>query len=238
MANLMSAVPDFLDLKALERLAEVHERIGQLYRPGLNFTLYLEDVARTIVTGREWVEYPESLAGLVKKLGFTFIKCVHESEFIHTNNYRERIRQNAEKIRSGRAEAIGWIGQIDWDHFLTRARSEKPDATEDELRERVSLFLASVLGRSQEKLWPQHDLKISFVPYDKSVPDSMRRFRLEYKVKPGKDSHCIRPPWAHFGLLTGDGWSTVGVNELRRNPYAVSEYCHGSVTVPVLLAES
>lgn len=214
---------DLLDGMALKRLVSINASVRRFYPPGIQFTVFVEDYSERIVSGRECGNYPKSLKGMAMTFGWDgFIHIVKESSLITDENYPARIYHNAEAIRAGREDEVGWRGRVNWPHYLKRAASELPNSTEKERQAYVSLFLGAILAGAQTGLTPNHDLKISFVPYPKGVPDCMRLGRLEYKIKRNKNSRQTPAPWVCFGVVRpclGD-WTYASVNDVREKPHA------------------
>jgi|FLOH01.1.fsa_nt_gi hypothetical protein len=132
-------------------------------------------------------------------------------------------------------EQMGWQGIIPFEmrsHYLDRVATEHPDATEHERISFVCTYLGTAFARYQfnliegsykdshgERISP---IKASFVPYPPGTFHSLKRGRVEYKVKDNKNSNNSTPPWAGFGFMKSlDGNNTyfqpkmIPLNEYR-----------------------
>lgn len=225
---------DFLDMMAMQRLADLNDEVAAVYSPGIQVILFVEDYTRRMLTGKTWTEYPDSLGAMIGALGLDFVDIVRESDMVHVPGYERTIRENAQAILIGAEKEVGWDGDVNWDHYLERSKSEFPEWDDDERRRHVSIFLGSIVTRSRHRIVPPHDLKISFVAYPKSVPDRMRRGRLEYKVKPGKHTQCTPAPWACFGVVNGDDWTHASMRDVRAKPYRATSHFVNGIRVPAL----
>lgn len=228
-------VPDLIDAMAIQRLAKLHEAVSVYHSPGVEIDIFMEDYTRHMMTGKEYREYGDNLHQLIRAYGINYIFTVNESNYITDPNYGNIIINNAKAIFAGNAAKIGWQGEIDWDYYIARAATENPDMDESNRRELVSIFLGSILARVQHKIVPHHDMKVSFVPYPKSLPDALRRGRLEYKIKEDKHSKLTTAPWTCFGV-TGDGddWTTATVREVRSKRFRCVDSLVNGLTVPAL----
>lgn len=121
-----------------------------------------------------------------------------------------------------------------WRHYLDRAASEYPDMPEDQRRQKVADYLGITLARYQHSILSTGQVKASFVPYPQTVPETMMRGRLEYKVKAGKNRNCTMPPWVGFGVLKEDDWTQISVRELRAGRYRREDVAVNGIQVPVL----
>ena len=62
----------------------------------------------------------------------------------------------------------------------------------------------------------------------------MKRGRVEYKVKAGKNRNCTMPPWVGFGVLREDDWTHISVREFRAGCYRHDTVHLNGIQVPVL----
>lgn len=229
---------DLLDYKAMEMLCGLHASVCRHHPPGIQFHLMWEDTTEALMTGYCPGEY---LASFRELLTFTrmhdLVAVIPESGLLGDNrsDYLLRVQAMADIIASGHASELGWKGPVDWAYHMERARAEHPRAGEEELRTFAALYLACGLARYEFGVHPEADVTLSFCPYPPSVPDCMRRGRLEYKVKPSSNSHKTAAPWTNFGLLRDDGdWTTVSVTALRHGGYRPATVDLDGLTVPVL----
>lgn len=200
---------DLLDLMALKRLMCLNEAVKRIYSPGIEVKIIWEDLTEQLTTGKDSTAYLLNFRELLAALDMRFVEVILESTLSDCTGYVRSIYSNADAIAAGRESEVGWQGPILWDYFIGRATSEYPDATDAYRRERVALYLGICLARYQYKVLPAADVKLSFAPYPKEVPDSFRRGRVEYKIKANGKSESTIPPWCGFGVLRPNDWTHI-----------------------------
>jgi hypothetical protein len=224
---------DFLDLMALKRIMTLNEDVRRFHEPGIALNIFLEDFTEEVLGGYIEQTYHDTLVALIEAVGIAYIKIIKESTLIPAG-FADKAEENAKAIMDGRADAIGWQGPIPWSHYLERAATEHPTFSEAELRAKIAIYLGIAIGRYQYGILPRSDLKLSFCPYPDTVPDSMRRGRLEYKVKSSKNSKKAVAPWTSFGLLRESDWTSVSVRDLRSMNVTTDTVKINNATIPVL----
>jgi hypothetical protein len=224
---------DFLDLMALKRIMSLHEDVRRFHEPGIALTIFLEDFTEEVLGGYIEQTYHDTFVALIEAVGIAYIKVIKESTLIPAG-FADKAEENAKAIMGGREAEIGWQGPIPWTHYLERAATEHPTFSEAELRAKIAIYLGIAIGRYQCGILPHADLKFSFCPYPDTVPDSMRRGRLEYKVKSSKNSKRAVAPWTSFGLLRESDWTSVSVRDLRSMNVTTDTITVNNVKIPVL----
>lgn len=228
---------DFLDLMGLRRLACLQLNVQRFHPPGIRVTLFWEDFTEHVLNG-DWGDgYEQSFRQLINHVNLDFVSVVRESSCVKDEDFQSLAEFYAWNLLKGNTAAIGWQGEIPWDHYIKRAQTEYPDKNIDFLKEKVALYLGLSLARYTRKVLPKRDLILSFTPYPGNVPDSFRRGRLEYKVKESKHSHKVAEPWTSFAVITdhGKNWSRVSVRDVRRNRYKVDSLRVNDVPLPILV---
>jgi hypothetical protein len=228
---------DFLDVMALKRIETLHEGIRLFHDPGIKVTLIWEDFTEKITAdGGYRPAYYNSFVDLIKSLGMNYVNVVMESSLCDEGDMARIVQNNAIAMLSDRPETVGWVGELPWNHYMPRARSEFPYANDDQLRESIAVYFGIVLARYQTQMVPKHDLKLSFCPYPKTAPQSMKRRRAEYKVKPNKDGHRTAAPWSSFGLLRQSkrDWTHISAREACQKRYVHVLVNLNNYALPVL----
>ena len=224
---------DFLDLMALKRVIALCESVKHFHEPGITLTIFLEDFTEEALGGYTETIYHDTFVALIEACEIAFIQVVKESTFIPVG-FADLVEENTKAILDGREASIGWQGPIPWEHYLERAATEHPTFSLNELRAKIALYLGIAIGRYQTGIMPHSDLKLSFCPYPETVPDSMRRGRLEYKVKSSKNSKRAVAPWTSFGLMRGTDWTSVSLRDLRTMDVVEDSVTVNNVKIPVL----
>lgn len=225
---------DLLDLMALKRFAALQADVVRLHAPGVHVRILWEDYTEAALTGYRSDEYHDSLVELIRATGLGFVEVVKESSLIAGPEFADDCRNNAAAILAGEEAKVGWRGEIAWDHYIERAASEYPDLPDQDRRAKVAQYLGITLARYQHRMMPGGCVKLSFVPYPATVPDSMRAGRVEWKVKTGKNCNHSMAPWCGFGVLEDDGWSVASVRDLRSRKFRVGTFVLNGLEVPVL----
>lgn len=227
---------DLVDVQSLLRFAALNEQVKRFYTPGIDMKIVWGDVTEGFMAGNWSESYYTTFMELLKSMDLPFVSVVKEGSLIPDWDYWwHLVHANTAAIQSGNEKKIGWQGTIDWPTYLERARSELPDATEDELRTRISRYLAIVSARSSERILPGGCIRFSYCPYPDAVPDSFRRGRVEYKVKSSKNSNNSTPPWCGFGAVTENDWSVVPVKRFRTGNFQILEAEVRGYAFPVLV---
>lgn len=210
---------DLVDLMALHRLHMVNEHVKTLYPPGIHVKLIWEDFTETVMVGTPSIAYTDSFKRLLAHLNLSFIELILESTLTPGPNYIRDIVQFAGAIEAGCAADVGWRGDVPWEYYMERSKSQFPDHEDTFRRSVLSTYFGICLARYKHNVLPNHTLKCSFCPYLPEVPDSMRVGRLEYKTKTGKSCKCTTPPWAGLGVLTKGSVDIIGVRVFRERTY-------------------
>lgn len=184
--------------------------------------------------------YQEHLSDCIQSLGMSYVEIVPESRLLARNGtdlscFLSKVRRNTAlmldywKVAGNEQPeatpeydalvAAGWKGTIpmvQWEHYISRARSEQPDSKPDDLIRSVCTYLGNALARIQVKMlrYDMPPVALSFVPYPPGTPHQLYRGRVECKVKDSKNSNKTIPPWAGYGVFTGDDCSVIGVQEM------------------------
>lgn len=227
---------DLLDLMALKRLWCLSEAIKRTHAPGIRVKIIWEDLTTLLTTGTDCMDYLNSFRALIDAMGLHFIEVILESDLADCPAYIRDIYINAEAIENGREAEVGWRGPVLWDYFLKRAASKYPTASAEYLRDRVALYLGICMARYQYKVLPPSDVKLSFAPYPKEVPDSMRRGRVEYKLKADKSNGSTTPPWCGFGVLRASDWTHISGRQFATGSYRANLVLLNGAQVIVLEA--
>jgi hypothetical protein len=231
-----SGQADFFDVMALKRLASLHRNVCCRYSKGIKVSLIWEDHTEFLLNGTRDREYEKTMRRLMHRLGLDeIISIVRESDLIQdTGQFNADARANASLLLKGEQEKVGWQGEVAWRHYLDRAASEYPDMEIEGRKWKVAEYLGITLARYQHKILPTGRVKASFVPYPQTVPDTMKRGRVEYKVKAGRNRNCTMPPWVGFGVLKEDDWTHISVREFRAGCYRHDTVDLNGIQVPVL----
>lgn len=232
----MPGQADFFDVMALKRLASLHHNVCRHYAKGISIKLIWEDHTEFLLNGVRDRNYEKTMRRLIHRLALDgIISIVRESDLIRdTGQFNASARENAALLLKGEQAKVGWQGEVAWKHYLDRVFSEYPDMEVEDRRQKVAEYLGITLARYQHKLLPTGQVKASFVPYPQTVPDSMKRGRVEYKVKAGKNRNCTMPPWVGFGVLKEDDWTHISVREFRAGGYRHDTVRLNGIQVPVL----
>jgi hypothetical protein len=215
---------DLLDYMALQRLNHLQRDVQRFHDKGINVKILWEDFTENQLTGYDSDEYHNSLIQMINDLGLDFIEIIKESSLIKNYGFLERCQRNTCAILNGEQAKVGWQGPINWDHHLRGAETEHHDSDLPFLKAKVSQYLGITLARYQYAMLPRDHIKLSFVPYPPTVPDSMRRGRVEWKVKCGKNCKYTIPPWCGFGVVNGNKWCVASTRDVRNRRYKVTTY--------------
>lgn len=228
-------VADLYDLLAVERLTDLHREACGAYQPGVAVTILFEDWTEQQLAGKAGLAYCASMALILKAAGAGHARVVRESELI-PSGLDMAARNNAQAILFGGHAAVGWQGDIDWEFYLGRARSEHPDECDGKLRVRVAHYLGIALARHQFKVFPPDHVRLSFCPFPRGVPDALRRHRVEWKTRPSSNSNKTTPPWAGYGCIRPDSLERthVSVNERRAGQFHSSSFDYNGYNVHYL----
>lgn len=210
--------PDLLDVLALRRFDQIRKSVSKFHAPEIQVEILVEDYTEFRLNGYGNRSYWNGLIDLKNHLNLDYISVVRESQLI-SENFKESVNQNALAIFRGRESSVGWQGKIPWSHYLKRVATELPDGTYPRLRWQVALYLGICLARYQHGVHLDHDVKLSFSPYPSGVPDSLRKGRVEHKLKESRNNHETVAPWCAFSMLHKSGWSSVTVNQARARDY-------------------
>lgn len=226
---------DLADVSALLQFKELNSSLKCAYAPGLRVTIIREDLTELLFTpqfAKNCEPYERSFRELVEALGLDkYIHVVNESDLIEdvddyvdtvqwfaTNMaayyYKDEFEANDPLLTS-----LGWKGHLSrqvWMDYQERAKAEWPDHPIAKHTEAVALYFGNTLARTHHKVLPKDTIKASFAPFPESVSQNVRFGRIEYKVRPSKNSHKCVAPWAGFSVVKEDGsWTLTGVREFR-----------------------
>ncbi len=225
---------DWLDVMALKRFACLNRDVRKFHEPGIRVTIVMENYTGRVLSGYDSPAYRLSLQRLINATGLDFVSIVTESSLIDQSTFGRLVHKNAKAIFKGNETSVGWNGPIAWEHYMGRVLSENPDYDETAQRMKVSLYLGITLARYQAGIMPVSDVKLSFVPYPACVPNSMRRSRIEYKVKPNKCSHKTAAPWTCFGTVGEDDWGHVSLRDIRTGTFDTGYVTINALQIPYL----
>lgn len=210
--------------------------------------------------------YHEHLCDCIRTLGLDFIEIVPESRLLADNGtdltcYFSKVRRNADLMTSyyqvvsttdhpeqsaeyASLATAGWKGVIpkeQWEYYISRAASEMPGQPTAKLLQSVCVYLGNALARGQVKMLRHTGLPpimFSFVPYPPGTPHQLMKGRIECKVKDSKNSNKTIPPWAGYGVFTGDDCSVIGVQEMisKQNELEMVSASMNDVKINVLVA--
>lgn len=232
---------DITDVLAFRRLQQIDAEVRRFHKPGIRVRIFMEDVTERILShefpdiDQRMAGYIHSIQSLAAAsemdievinesdvfgmfnvpLSDVIVRCLQNGALIHTYWKESQNHPNPEALPSYKhLQELGWNGilpQVQRDHYISRASSEKPHFTPDEQIRSICTYFGNALARYQYRLMggrycDRHGelppVKISFAPYPNCVGDSMRRGRVEYKTKDSKNGNAAYTPWATFGFLS------------------------------------
>jgi hypothetical protein len=138
------------------------------------------------------------------------------SYWVASSNVSEDERDKLPEYKElTRIDWRGTIPDVMREHYLDRVGTEHPTASIEEKVEFVCTYLGTALARYHTRLFGGTfktpggvvipPIKASFVPYPPGTPESLKKGRVEYKLKESKTSNNTVPPWASFGFVIPNG---------------------------------
>lgn len=212
-----SQQPCLMELLAIQRLISIRDSLKAIGKR-VNFILFIEDFTEEVLSDGPSLDYIHGLVFLCRAYD---IRWSLESNLIRDKwSYLKEVNSYSTYLYSDREMEIGWRGKIDWDYYISRARSEHPESNYNQLKVVVSKYLANSLARYRNHVHPKHDIKLSFSPYPPSVPKGMRKNRIEHKLKMSRNNRSMCPPWCCFTRYDEKlNWHTLNAVEFRCEDY-------------------
>lgn len=227
-------IVDIAELMALKQLAELQRKAVELYRPGLDFVIRVEDASapylfyETPDAAREAAAvYTTSFDLLVKVLGIDFVTLAPESLFVSEEDFNaqadeflpvvEQALRLYDEQQPKQAETtlatIGWSGG--GIAFETRqfyyGQYEKayPNKDRNARRHILARYFASAVARRVLKIRgdrPEWEGEFLDLSFVPATPGTENYFgrRVHYRTLPRAMSSVHMPPWRAKGYLEID----------------------------------
>jgi len=235
---------DIAELAVLKRLRCLQHDVQQHYKPGLHFTVRLEDLTGLVIRGEKTNlpqrQYCRDFEGLVHCLELcSFVTVLRESSVVSEKKFLEHARAAAPKFLDsfwGDEDAKAWLGEMGWKgaihpdtlDFIRQRQARRHGGDHRAVDASASRYFASALARRITGATMEAEggsLHLYFAPPMPGVDWRLHGSRVYYRTVPLRASRRHLPPWRAEGYLRVNSLATPAVAHPGKLPEGTQMGC-------------